>query len=94
MNSAYRFSWLLWIGGTALILGSWNGAVTPQVGWVGFGVALAGTLLSMVSNRVSPAADPRESTSHLCGSCLLHQSDDCRRPERPHAVTCPEYMKV
>lgn len=93
MNSAYRFSMVLWIGGTALIVGSWANVVTPQVGWIGFGIAGAGTLLSMASNRVS-SVPRRERPSNLCGSCLLHQSNDCRRPERPHAVTCPEYMKA
>jgi hypothetical protein len=93
MNAAYRFSMVLWIGGTAPIVGSWAEEVTPQVGWIGFGIAGAGTLLSMVSNRVS-SHHPQNRPNNLCGSCLLHQSNDCRRPERPHAVTCPEYMKT
>ncbi len=94
MNSAHRFSWLLWLGGTALIVASWTDAVTPQVGWMGFGIALAGTLLSSVSNRVAPMAARPVPPSVLCGSCLLHQSNDCRRPERPHAVQCPEYLRA
>jgi hypothetical protein len=94
MNSAYKFSMVLWVGGTVLILASWADAVTPQVGWIGFGIAGAGTLLSMVSNRLSPPAAPPTITSHLCSSCLLHQSNECRRPERPMAVACPEYMKA
>jgi len=93
MNRVYRFSMVLWAVGTALIVGSWVDVVTPHVGWIGFGVALSGTILSMVSNRVS--SEPvRYRPSDLCSSCLLHQSNDCRRPERPYAVTCPDHMKA
>jgi hypothetical protein len=92
MNAVYKFSLVLWVGGSALIAASWADAVTPEIGWIGFGVAGAGTLLSMVSNRVSPKPPPAAAGA-LCVSCLLHESNDCRRPERPHAITCPEYMR-
>ena len=94
MNPSYKFSWVLWIGGSALVAASWADLVTPQVGWIGFGVAGAGTLLSMVSNRASPPTHATASPSLLCGSCLLHQSNDCRRAERPYAVTCPEFLRA
>lgn len=42
----YRVSWIVWIVGTVLILLSWTNTVPSMVGWVGFGLALAGTLVS------------------------------------------------
>lgn len=29
----------------------------------------------------------------LCDSCQYDYGDACRRPQRPNAVTCPEYKK-
>lgn len=54
----YRVSWALWIAGTAVIVLSWTHAVTAQVGWIGWGVALAGTVLSFFGRRScgAPAA--------------------------------------
>ena len=46
MTEKHNFCWAMWIGGTILIVASWANVVTPAMGWVGFGVALAGTLLS------------------------------------------------
>ncbi len=47
----YKFCWAMWLGGTLLIVASWANVVTPPVGWVGFAVALAGTLLSFGAQR-------------------------------------------
>jgi hypothetical protein len=62
MTPMYRFCWVLWIGGTAVIVASWLSIVTPAVGWVGFGVALAGTLLSFGAQQrpQQPTAKPSE----------------------------------
>jgi len=61
MTPMYRFCWVLWIGGTAVIVASWLNIVTPAVGWVGFGIALAGTLLSLTGQqRQQPPAKPPE----------------------------------
>jgi hypothetical protein len=46
MTTMYKFCWAMWIGGTILIIASWVDIVSPTVGWIGFGVALLGTLLS------------------------------------------------
>jgi len=46
MTPMYKFCWAMWIVGTILIVASWVNIVNPTVGWVGFGVALLGTLLS------------------------------------------------
>jgi hypothetical protein len=47
MTLLYKFCWVFWIAGTAIIVASWLDIVTPTVGWLGFGIALAGTLLSL-----------------------------------------------
>jgi hypothetical protein len=41
-----RVCGLVWISGTAVIVASWLDVVTPAVGWIGFTVALAGSMLS------------------------------------------------
>ena len=52
MSNAYKFCWVLWIAGTVVIVASWNDVVSPEVGWIGFTAALAGTVLSfVVQNR-------------------------------------------
>jgi hypothetical protein len=51
MTAMYKFCWVMWIGGTALIAASWGDVVSPTIGWVGFGIALAGTLLSFVAQQ-------------------------------------------
>ena len=53
MNVTYKVAWVMWIGGTVLIAASWFNLVDPLVGWVGFAVAGAGTLLSLLG-RVLP----------------------------------------
>jgi hypothetical protein len=47
----YKFCWAMWIGGTILIVASWVNVVSITVGWVGFGIALAGTLISRVAHH-------------------------------------------
>ncbi len=92
MNPVYQFAWVLWIGGTILIIGSWVDAIPVHIGWVGFGIALAGTLLSIVSERLSSsrkAPQPR----FLCDSCRLHHGNVCWRKERPNAQVCPDYQQ-
>lgn len=51
MTAMYKFCWMMWIGGTALIVASWSEVVSPTVGWVGFGIALSGTVLSLVAQQ-------------------------------------------
>lgn len=50
----YRISWGLWIAGTILIVMNWMRIVSPTIGWVGFGIALVGTLLSLVPGGRAP----------------------------------------
>jgi hypothetical protein len=51
MTALYKFCWAIWIGGTILIVASWADIVSPTIGWVGFGVALLGTLLSFGAQK-------------------------------------------
>ena len=51
MTTMYKLCWAMWIAGTILIAASWANFVSPTVGWIGFAVALAGTLLSFVSQQ-------------------------------------------
>jgi hypothetical protein len=60
----YQIAWVLWIIGTIVIVLSWSGAVSNLVGWGGFAVALIGTLLSIVGNRIS-ASEARKVTQAL-----------------------------
>ena len=90
MNSVYKFAWCLWIGGTALIVGSWINLVSYKLGWIGFGIALSGTLLSIFSNRLSNGFTAT-SQQFLCDSCNLNHGNACWRPERPNAIECPDY---
>jgi hypothetical protein len=94
MNSVHSLSWALWLGGTALIVASWVDLVASPVGWIGFGVAAAGTRLSSFNNRLSGSHPVRQHPFSPCKTCLLHQSHECRRPERPNATTCPESFKM
>lgn len=41
-------STILWVAGTALVILSWLNVVSRQTGWVGFGIAIAGTVLSWI----------------------------------------------
>jgi hypothetical protein len=58
----YKACWALWVGGTALILLSWVNVVPTAVGWVGFGAAAAGTLLSFAAQNAprGPRQSPGE----------------------------------
>lgn len=50
--AVYRAGWLLWMGGTILIVLSWVGLVSYQVGWVGAGIALVGVILQLIARRL------------------------------------------
>lgn len=50
-------SWLLWLVGTLLIAGSWFQLVSAKIGWIGFAVAMLGSVLSWCRPR-PPAAPP------------------------------------
>jgi hypothetical protein len=88
MNMANRAAWSLWIAGALLIAVSWLNLVPVYVGWVGFTSALAGTLLSISSQREVKTMPTRP----LCETCRLNNPNMCWRPERPTARQCPDYQ--
>lgn len=53
-----KLSWALWLVGTAIIVLSWFQSISPTLGWVGFGLALLGSLLSWTP-RSAAALSPR-----------------------------------
>jgi hypothetical protein len=93
MNWTYKAAWVLWICGTILIVGSWASIVPNEVGWVGFVVALGGTLLSFVSHGAPTYSGSLES-EFLCDKCNLNHGDVCIRTERPNAKQCPDYVPL
>jgi hypothetical protein len=94
MMSVHKLSWALWIGGTILIAASWIDVVTPQIGWVGFGIAVVGTMLSRVNSQPRIEEPKQAPAVFLCDSCLLNDRETCRLPQRPRAVHCPDYMNA
>jgi len=48
----YRLCLALWIPGTIVILLSWSHTVSAEIGWIGFGVAGAGWVLSMFVRHI------------------------------------------
>ena len=74
----YKLAWLIWIGGTILIVLSWDGTVSTEVGWAGFVIALIGVGLSFIphiqaklrkplrspptANNAGPSADEPDAT--------------------------------
>jgi hypothetical protein len=59
----YKLAWLVWIGGTVLIVLSWNDTVSTEVGWVGFVIALIGVGLSFIPYiRAKPPKLPSNPT--------------------------------
>jgi hypothetical protein len=57
----YKLCWCLWIGGTAIVAANWLDIVGPSVGWIGWGVALAGTLLSFGAQQAPRQQAPKAS---------------------------------
>jgi hypothetical protein len=56
MTPLYTVCQVMWIGGTILIFASWVHAVSYTFGWLGFGIALGGTLLSVVAKQIAHEA--------------------------------------
>ena len=54
-----QFAWWLWAIGTLLIVLSWFGIVSYNVGWGGFAIALVGSVISW-GLRPPPAERPAE----------------------------------
>ena len=50
-NRVDQLVWLVWWGGTILIVLSWMDIVANIIGWVGFGICCASSLFSVVANK-------------------------------------------
>jgi protein-S-isoprenylcysteine O-methyltransferase Ste14 len=48
---AYKISWVLWIIGTILVVGSWVGLVPAGLAWFGFGMSLVGCVMGLVCRK-------------------------------------------
>lgn len=62
--SKHQVAWWLWAAGTVLIVLSWIDVVAPELGWLGFAVGLAGSVLGWgIRPPTAPAkqGDPRSS---------------------------------
>ncbi len=46
-----RVVWLTWWAGTALIVLSWVSVVSNKIGWIGFVIACASSLISVIARR-------------------------------------------
>ncbi len=59
----YKLSWLIWIVGTILIVLSWDGTVSTEIGWAGFVIALIGVGLSLISHIQTKLRKPPRAPS-------------------------------
>lgn len=57
----YKLGWLMWIVGTILIVLSWDGTVSAEVGWLGFVTTLAGVGLSFIPHIQTKLGRPTRS---------------------------------
>lgn len=87
-----QISWLLWIGGTVMVALSWTGSVSGRTGWIGFGIALAGTILSLFRGRSRRCCAPQRAPAGAATAALddLAKLADLR--ERG-AITEQEYFE-
>lgn len=46
-----NLGWALWLVGGLMIIASWAEFVTPDIGWIGFGIAVLGMLMSSATRR-------------------------------------------
>lgn len=74
----------LWIAGTLVIVLSWMQVVPTKIGWIGFAVALSGTLLGFC--RKSPPAAPVSPT-------VASQLDELSRLRDRGDVTEEEFLR-
>jgi len=57
----YKLAWLIWIVGTILIVLSWDGTVSAEIGWAGFVIALIGVGLSFIPHIQTKLKQPPRS---------------------------------
>lgn len=42
----HEYAWYFWCAGTIIIVLSWFDVVSTKIGWLGFGIALIGSVMS------------------------------------------------
>ena len=55
---ACQVAWYAWLAGTALIVGSWAGLVSPTAGWAGFAVSGVAALITWLPGRADRSQYP------------------------------------
>ena len=65
-----KLGWLIWIIGTIIIVLSWTDTVSGTVGWVGFGIAVVGIVISGISRRPKPPGEGGDPTIRKSGDTV------------------------
>jgi hypothetical protein len=87
----YKLAWLIWTGGTILIILSWNGTVSREVGWAGFVIALIGVGLSFIPHVQAKFRKPLPSPP-ICQNCQLAMTRDTTAPDKWVCPRCNSEM--
>lgn len=82
----HKLSWAIWIPGTLLVFLGWGKVVSPQVGNIGWWIAMAGVVISFLPKfqraaDVAPARKPSTVVSDLDTLARLRERGDLTEEE-------------
>lgn len=80
----------LWLVGTVLIVLSWVKVVPNHIGWVGWGIAMVGTLASF--RRKQPKG-PAGASARSTASTVVAELDTLSRQRDRGDITEEEYLR-